>query len=122
MAQPPSFPTMLEGLKFKSHQHQNGAGQEGVNVTKKLGGAEQLKDFPSLPTGYEVFPGFLVNLSLGSTFQVFLQLSVPPAPAAQFTESNAAPLFSCSSPASSFPACNARVVFKTNENGTQEAE
>lgn len=32
------------------------------------------------------------------------------------------PFFFCSSPASSFPACNARVVFKTNENGTQEAK
>lgn len=32
------------------------------------------------------------------------------------------PLFYCSSPASSFPAYNARVVFKTNENGTQEAK
>ena len=32
------------------------------------------------------------------------------------------PFFSCGSPASSFPACNARVVFKTNENGTQETK
>ena len=32
------------------------------------------------------------------------------------------PFLSCGSPASSIPACNARVVFKTNENGTQEAK
>lgn len=31
-------------------------------------------------------------------------------------------LFSCIPVPSSFPACNARVVFKTNENGTQEAK
>lgn len=32
------------------------------------------------------------------------------------------PTFSCIPVPSSFPACNARVVFETNENGTQEAK
>lgn len=82
-----------------------------------------LNDFPSLSTGYEVFPGFLV-IYPWDLYSSYLSscLFHQPAPAAQFTGSNAAPLFSCSSPASSFPACKARVVFKTNENGTQEAK
>lgn len=122
MAQPPSFPTMLEGLKFKPHQHQNGAGQEGVNVTKKLGGAERSKIFPVYPRGmrYSQDSLWISPWDLHSSYFSSCLFHQPLQPNSQ--NRMQPPLFSCSSPASSFPACNARVVFKTNENGTQEAE
>lgn len=50
------------------------------------------------------------------------QLVCSTSPFNQIQRIRCGPFFSCNSPASSFPSFNARMVFKTNENGSQEAK
>lgn len=79
--------------------------------------------------------GYCHNLNICKVFRFLVNSSSSPGPAFQIlstclfdqplqpnSKNQMWPILFCSSPASPFPACNARVVFKTNENGTQEAK